>query len=350
MTSTKLWTLPLACVLALGGLAGCDDIINGLKNGADAAAGAADAVDGVAGGGGPSTEDQKLSQKLSGYITCTNNVSSRVRSSGDRYLSWIDAEKGLTGEEKYVHGLYSFPDTKACKDGIATSKDVDPDDAEIEKAAEEYLAALNELEPIAAEAQKYYDDEDYKDDKFAKGKELHPKLTAGFGKFAKADSVLHGLVAKHGDALQLRELERIEKEEGKKLLYHTKKVVTEARHLVEIGETPLAEFDLEKFTPALDKFEKALDEAEAYAKANKAEADSVSIYSMFLSAAGDYKKSAKELMRRVRDKEEFSTGDKMMLKNSPAMVDGTPAKLIKEYNDLINSSNGLNWGWYKPNG
>ncbi len=349
MNSMKLWTLPLACVVALGGLAGCDDIINAVKNGADAAAGAADAVDGV-GGGGPPTEDQQLTDKLNGYITCTNNVSSRVRDSGDRYFSWVDHEKGLTGEEKHVYGLYSFPDTKACKEGIAKPKDLVPDDAEIEKAADAYLAALTELEPAASTANKYYEDEDYKDDKFAKGKELHPKLEAGFKKFAEADRVLHNLVSKHNDALQLRELERIEKEEGKKLLYHTKKIVTEARHLVEIGEVPLNELDLEKFTAALDKYEKALDEGEAYAKANESEAGSVSIYSMFLSAATEYKKAGKSLMRRVRDKEEFTSGDKMFLKSNPAMVDGTPAKLIAEYNDLINSSNNLNWGFYKPNG
>lgn len=345
----KLWTLPLACVVGLGGLAGCDDIINAMKNGADAAAGAADAVDGV-GGGGPPSEDQQLGQKLGGYIKCTNNVSSRVRDSGDRYFSWVDHEKGLTGEEKNVYGLYSFPDTKACKDGIAASKDLEPDDAEIEKAADDYLAALTELEPVASDANKYYDDEDYKDDKFAKGKELHPKLDAGFKKFSAADKVLHNLVATHNDALQLRELERIEKEQGKKLLYHTKKIMAEARHMVEIGEVPLNELELEKFTAALDKYEKALDEGQAYAKANDAEADSVSIYSMFLSSADEYKKAGKSLMRRVRDKEEFSSGDKMFLKSNPSMVDGTPAKLIAEYNDLISSSNNLNWNFYKPNG
>lgn len=48
-------------------------------------------------------------------------------------------------------------------------------------------------------------------------------------------------------------------------------------------------------------------------------------------------------LRRVRDKTPYSQGDRMMLNaNSGWMISGSPDKLVRNYNELINTSNRLN--------
>ena len=45
-------------------------------------------------------------------------------------------------------------------------------------------------------------------------------------------------------------------------------------------------------------------------------------------------------MRRIRDKVPYSTGDKMMLNaGSGWMVEGSPPRLLRDYNQLIESYN-----------
>ena len=49
---------------------------------------------------------------------------------------------------------------------------------------------MSKLEPLLKEADDYYKQEDYKDDRMAKGKALHPRLIAAWDAFASADKAL----------------------------------------------------------------------------------------------------------------------------------------------------------------
>ena len=45
-------------------------------------------------------------------------------------------------------------------------------------------------------------------------------------------------------------------------------------------------------------------------------------------------------MRRIRDKKPYSSGDKMVLGSGGGwMVEGSPARLLRDYNQLIESYN-----------
>jgi hypothetical protein len=331
-------------VLGLGTLTACDKLAEAVADKAAAAA-----VEAQQAG---MTEDDKLGDKLAGYIDCINNTSRRIGDAEDRYLDWVDPKVGITGKEKNVYGLYEISDQSTCINGIKTAADAEPDDPETEGAATEYLAALEAVMPLVNEAHKYYDEEDYKDDKFAKGKELHPKLVAAFEKFGTADDKFRKLVVDKNEALQERELARVEKEEGKKLSFHNKFVMSKAKKLVEASDVKdLKELDLAKYEVVLGEFEKAVDELEAYVKDHKAEADSVSMFSSFVGKAGEMRKAAKELMRRKRDKPEFTADEIEYLNQGHThLVEGNPGAVLKVYNDLVGDSNRLNWHFYKPDG
>ena len=62
---------------------------------------------------------------------------------------------------------------------------------------------------------------------------------------------------------------------------------------------------------------------------------------MFISNAKSFLTTAKQLMRRIRDKVPYSAGDKMMLSQPGAgwMIEGSPPRLVRDYNQLIDAYN-----------
>ena len=90
-------------------------------------------------------------------------------------------------------------------------------------------------------------------------------------------------------------------------------------------------------TPRIpDDYEAAIKGVEEVANADGGQ----KIGSMFTSSAKSFLTSAKQLMRRVRDKVPYSSGDKMMLNaGSGWMIEGSPERLLRDYNQLIESYN-----------
>jgi len=331
----------VALVLGMGGVTGCDKLAEAVAAQAQEAATEAAQAN--------LTEDDKLGAKLDGYIPCINDTSRRVRDAESRYFDWADPKTGPTGKESTVYGLFEISDQTTCIDGIKKSAELEPRDGDMEAAAQEYLAALTEAMPVVNEAYKYYEQEDFKDDKFAKAKDMHPKLVAAFEKFAKADDKFRVLVIEKNEALQERLLARIEKEEGRNLSFQNKFVMSKAKKLVEASDVKnLKDIDLAKYETVLGDYEKAVDEMQKYVADHKAEADSVSTFSMFVDQSDALRKAAKDLMRRRRDKPEYTKDElESLARGSHHSVEGNPEAVLSAYNDLVGRSNSLNWHWYK---
>mgnify|MGYP002621669353 FL=1 len=100
----------------------------------------------------------------------------------------------------------------------------------------------------------------------------------------------------------------------------------------------------------MKEFEEAFEALQAYTKANKAETDSVTLFSSFTSAGVEFLKAGKEMLRRHRDGTAFSDTEIERLSSWPEQVEGNPIKFMKKYDDLVMNSNRLNWHFYKPNG
>ena len=94
--------------------------------------------------------------------------------------------------------------------------------------------------------------------------------------------------------------------------------------------------DLARITEALGEYEAIAKATEAYAEANKGS----KIGSSFVNDAKSLLVTAKQLMRRVRDKVPYSQGDRMMLDaGSGWMIEGSPARMLRDYNKLVESYN-----------
>ena len=212
---------------------------------------------------------------------------------------------------------------------------MEPHDAAIEAAATAYADAVSKLEPLLKETDDYYSQENYKDDKMAKGKALHPRLVAAWDAFAAADQKLRGEVEAINDRRAQEKLAEIEKSEGRKTRYYVEALMIQAKRVLraEDAKTP----DIAAITQALNEYEETIKAAEQASGSG----GGPKIGSFFISNAKSYLVTAKQLMRRIRDKVPYSSGDKMMLSNAGSgwMVEGSPPRLLRDYNQLVEAYN-----------
>lgn len=274
-----------------------------------------------------------LTEKMNAYIGCINRLSERSYASRQRYFSWV-GKNGPTGKERIIYGTYTIYDTSDCKRNVEKANALEPRDAELETAAANYAETVGLLEGLLKEADDYYTQENYKDDKMAKGRALHPRLVAAWDSFAAADQKLRSGIDELQDAIAAQRIAEIERTEGIKDNYHIEAVMLSAKRLMRAQTA--SQQDIRAITKALEDYEAILKATETYADANK---DS-KIGSSFVSTAKSFLTTAKQLMRRVRDKVPYSQGDKMMLDAGGGwMVEGSPARLTRDYNQLVGSYN-----------
>ncbi len=273
-----------------------------------------------------------LTEKMNAYVGCINRLSERSYDLRKRYFSWA-AQSGPTGKERIIYGTYTIYDTADCKKNVEKANALEPRDAALEAAASAYVDAVSKLEPLLKEADDYYSQENYKDDRMAKGKTLHPRLVGAWDAFAGADKALRNGVEAVNDKRALERLAEIEQSEGRKTRYHVQAMMIHAKRVVRAQETEKP--DLAAFTQALNEYEAIVKAAEQVSGDGGAK-----IGSMFISSAKSFLTSAKQLMRRVRDNVPYSQGDRMMLNaGSGWMVEGSPQRLMRDYNALVDGFN-----------
>jgi len=280
------------------------------------------------------TPSPSATEKLNAYVGCINRLSSRSYDSRSRYFSWA-AKSGPTGKERIIYGTYTIYDTADCRKNVEKANALEPRDAALEAAASNYAESVSKLEPLLKEADDYYSQEDYKDDKMAKGKALHPRLVAAWDAFAAADTQLRAGVEAINDRRALEKLAEIGQSEGKKARYHIEALMIHAKRVLRAQDA--ATPDLAELTKALNDYENIVKATEAVSGAD----GGPKIGSMFVGNAKSFLTTAKQLTRRIRDKTPYSSGDKMMLNNAGSgwMVEGSPPRLLRDYNQLIDAYN-----------
>lgn len=274
-----------------------------------------------------------LTEKLNAYVGCINRLSERSYSSRSRYFSWA-AKSGPTGKERIIYGTYTIYDTSDCRKNVEKANALEPRDAELEAAASSYADAVSKLEPLLKEADDYYTQENYKDDKMARGKALHPRLVAAWDAFASADKALRGGVEAINDRRAAEKLAEIEQKEGRKTRYHVEALMISAKRVLRAQDAQKP--DLAAITQAVNDYETIVKATEQLSGTD----GNAKIGSFFMNNAKSFLTTSKQLMRRVRDKVPYSSGDKMMLSaGSGWMVEGSPQRLLRDYNQLIESYN-----------
>lgn len=279
---------------------------------------------------------EALHTKMNAYIDCYNGSSERAISSINRYESWVsNMDNGPTGKEKHIYGLYSLNGVENCKENVTAVLAIEPKQEKLDGAAKEYLDALLVLDQKVQEADKYYSRENYKDDNFAKGKEMHPALVVAMNAFLKANDQLSSEIRNITDSAQREQLAQMEAAGDKSLDYWMLALVVNSKDLLDLMSED--NFDTDKVTNLITQFEDANDGLIKYSEEHP---DDWAKVDPLKRTAENFIIAAKERMRRVRDKTPYSKGEKMNLNpQSGWMVSGSPYKLLKAYNSLIDAVN-----------
>ncbi len=281
-------------------------------------------------------EDVKggMSEKTQLYITkCFNPYANRVMDSYQRYTSWVKNEAtGPTGRESIVYGLYDVSgDGEDCIAAVSQAQEMEPELPEVEQAAGQYSGALKEAIYQIRGVYKYYDQEDYKDDKFAIGKEAHASLIAAFKNFETVNKnfavQLDDLESKVNEA----QLEELRGDPARKYELSIVEFNVKAKKLsTYVQRTVYTAMNPDEIQAMNEELETSINAMKEQGKGN------ASMASMYFSAADDLLKASKELMRRIRDKEPFDSFESSQLGSAGGwMVDGSPDKVIHAYNQLV---------------
>ena len=278
-------------------------------------------------------DDQSLVKKSNLYITeCFNKYSNRVVDSYNRYQSWVkDIEAGPTGRESLVYGLYDVNgDGSDCEKAVTDAKAMDPELPDVEAAADSYVAALKDVVGNIRGIYQYYEQEDYKDDGFAKGKQSHPALLASFKNFKDVNATFAAAVDLLEDQVAEQELAKLRSESGKEyeaLIVESGIKAKKVKNLLQQKE--YEQLTADELTPLIEDFDKTV-EAMRTAKTSKIMSDS------YVRSCDEFTKALKEMMRRIRDGKKFNESERRFIAmGSGWMVEGSPGKVIKAYNDMI---------------
>lgn len=302
--------------------------------------------------------DQQMGFKLEEYIKCLNKVGEKIYRAKDRYQALFP--NGPSGKELSAD-IPRVPSgmTTTCSNGVARSRTMQPADARLESAGTEYAAAAQNAEHVIAQVGTYFDQRTFREDKWARGKALHPQLTAAFKRFGAADHSLHQAVDAITKPLAQRELARLEREDGRKFKYGRRNVLITARRLIETAD-PVGEdrnIDFALLNSAYIDFEKALEELTLYGSLHRADLSNPALsstaaadanFTAFTHEANDFKKAATDWWQCLRGAP-ASSKDRVTGKIERSKIgrcaDGSLAsarneETIKQYNDFINTSNG----------
>jgi Protein of unknown function (DUF3829) len=180
-------------------------------------------------------ELQRWIAKLNAY-TGLLNTSLRAVSSHARYDSWADLKTGPTGRERIIYGLYEVsPDLAArALEAADKARAAEPAIASLDGLARDYARAFEAVIPVVNEASRYYERQDYKDDRMARGRELHGKLMAAFEPFLRQRALLEAEMKAIKTVVNGRQLDAIERREGRAYAWHVRNVMNEAEPLGDV--------------------------------------------------------------------------------------------------------------------
>jgi hypothetical protein len=277
----------------------------------------------------PAREDL-TGKKLDAYAELMNRYGQRVLRSYERYVAWCNPKTGPTGRERPVNGLYTVADPAAdlTKAELLIAK---PSNVDVfDRVAKDYGTRLRDIRPLLEEAAHYYEQEDYKDDGMAKGRQMHGKLIAAFEGFEKATAVLQQEFEKIHDLQVTASIVKY-KASGDELSAMFLGNTMRAKHLLSAGRGGLKTLELTTFQEQVKAMEDQLRAMRVHIKQNKQALETKEVnvgnYEGYIEHAAGFLKQAKELSRAKRDGLQRTSQE--------------DDYFIATYNTMINASNNV---------
>jgi hypothetical protein len=235
-------------------------------------------------------------------------------------------EEGIVGERKItLFPRHNFGERKideAEKAFFAARGVGSKETAPLEPIATTVIAEIKKVLSIFKEAHRYYDAEDYKDDKGAKGKKLHAQMRQAAAGFHKAFDQLSDKLSALEDKQSMAEISKYEAKKGPS--YWFRYFNFKAKKALDVTR------NAERYNKAFAQVEAAYQGMDAW---QKSAGEVKPIFKSYLNMADKYYGQAKKLKRRM---DEAATN-----KATPQAVGREAKMLVQWYNNLVSMSNSL---------
>lgn len=290
-------------------------------------------------------ETKAFIDKYNMYIGFGNRFDKNAIASYNRYFDWADREKGPSIDSKKIGGVSKLSETdlKKLEKAIA----LDPEIEEVDDLMKAVLKDGITLQNVLENANSYYQKQDYKDDNFAKAKDLHKELVSAFDNYFNSYDNMYVSFTALQNSLKEFEANKY-KENGELIRYNLMMELNKADAIFMLignldGED-LKTINLEKFNSKLAEFRTV---HEALEKLNKDETQknkefgevslAKSMLPSFIREGNSFIRECRNLEERI-EKNDFSYGSVHHI--NPAK--GSPSKLRKIYSNLVTNYNRMN--------
>lgn len=238
--------------------------------------------------------------KLSPYISATNQYNGKMVTFA---FSIQPSLEELRSGEQMTH--ISLPDFDILQKDLKDARQKSSGFDDVDKAADEVLASLKDLAPLATKMEGYYSAKTYLSDGYAQAEADRQQYLPLYDKFAAAYESFNSLVDKHNEDLQAAQLEAMKKA-GKKNTAIFLEIGLKASHIVdELAKPTYDAAAVEQQLKDLESLNNALDSEEAKS----------------------YKRDMNSFIGEVR--EYLASGDDAKKFND----------MVEEYNDTIDTAN-----------
>lgn len=208
------------------------------------------------------------------FVQCEKALEESRRNAIRYYYNWMKNPEGPTGKERYVNGIHKINGLAECKKFLGEAAGIKTDIkplADVEKTFSDYVEVMEKMVPLVDKMHQYYKDEDYKDDKFAKGKQYHTELMTMLKKVMPMVKLMGDTLDKVEDDLAVRRAAYYKKKYGEEIRYLmirtqqvNKRLVIEALNTRNPKVTDPAPMD-----KALKDVQLVFDKLDKHVKANK---------------------------------------------------------------------------------
>jgi serine/threonine-protein kinase len=264
-------------------------------------------------------------QQLSAAAACLNQSAGRAYDSYYRYDDWVDLAGGPTGHETNIYGLYTIS-VDDCPTAQPSGRDAD-----LTRRFSVYASAVHTLDVLTKKADRYYEQEDYKDDDMRQGKSMHGPLVAAFRAFADGEKELRRVLQQRRRTADEALIKSLPTDNVERSFHELRLKGFDLFSLGLCSSSCMRQLSVEHFRDAIDAFASKLEQLETQDRENE------------LNAAGaKLLEDAKKYARHIGPKPGWSTGDRMNLDDPLAgwMVDGSPYSLVKMAEGFVEAANG----------
>lgn len=196
-----------------------------------------------------------------------------------------------------------------CADGLADVPQLPPADADIEALAARYADNLHKLDEVAPKVEKYYNQQNYKDDAMAAGRTLNTEYEPVLNALAADTRTMFGEVQKRSDGIDERRVDAIAQHDGKRLRWEANAFMLQARTTIHaLDRLQSGKAPKEQVVAAVTPLEARFEEADAYAKAHPEEnTDDMNLWKCAYSGAESLVTDAKKVRRAAAEGKPYDT-------------------------------------------